>query len=81
LLSIAIISLIVGAVGIITTLYTSVIERIREIGTLKAIGAQNSNILTMFVFEALIIGMLGATLGLIGGVGGGYALSQATPQK
>jgi putative ABC transport system permease protein len=81
LLSIAIISLIVGAVGIITTLYTSVIERIREIGTLKAIGAQSSNILTMFVFEALIIGMLGATLGLIGGVGGGYALSQATPQK
>ena len=51
------------------------IERIREIGTLKAIGAQSSNILTMFVFEALIIGMLGATLGLIGGVGGGgYAL-------
>jgi putative ABC transport system permease protein len=81
LLSIAIISLIVGAVGIITTLYTSVIERIREIGTLKAIGAQSSNILTMFVFEALIIGMLGATLGLIGGVGGGYALSQATPRN
>jgi len=80
LLSIAIISLIVGAVGIITTLYTSVIERIREIGTLKAIGAQSSNILTMFVFEALIIGMLGATLGLIGGIGGGYALSQATPR-
>jgi len=81
LLSIAIISLIVGAVGIITTLYTSVIERIREIGTLKAIGAQSSNILTMFVFEALIIGMLGATLGLIGGIGGGYALSQATPRN
>lgn len=81
LLSIAIISLIVGAVGIITTLYTSVIERIREIGTLKAIGAQSSNILTMFVFEALIIGMLGTSLGLIGGVGGGYALSQATPRN
>ncbi|TVP39397.1 ABC transporter permease [Candidatus Nitrosocosmicus arcticus] len=81
LLSIAIISLIVGAVGIITTLYTSVVERIREIGTLKAIGAQSSNILTMFVFEALIIGMLGASMGLIGGVGGGYALSQATPRN
>ena len=56
-------------------------ERIREISTLKAIGAQSSNILTMFVFEALIIGMLGATLGLIGGVGGAYALSQATPRN
>ncbi len=81
LLSIAIISLVVGAVGIITTLYTSVVERIREIGTLKAIGAQSSNILTMFVLEALIIGMLGATLGLLGGIGGGYALSQATPRN
>ena len=81
LLSIAIISLIVGTVGIITTLYTSVMERIREISTLKAIGAQSSNILTMFVFEALIIGMLGATLGLIGGVGCAYALSQATPRN
>lgn len=81
LLSIAIISLVVGAVGIITTLYTSVVERIREIGTLKAIGAQSSNILTMFVLEALIIGMLGATMGLLGGIGGGYALSQATPRN
>lgn len=81
LLSIAIISLIVGAVGIITTLYTSVIERIREIGTLKAIGAQGSNILTMFIIEALIIGMLGATFGLFGGIMGGYALSQATPRN
>ncbi|HEU4824133.1 MAG TPA: ABC transporter permease, partial [Nitrososphaeraceae archaeon] len=43
--SIAIISLVVGAVGIITTLYTSVVERIREIGTLKAIGAKNITIL------------------------------------
>lgn len=81
LLSIAIISLVVGAVGIITTLYTSVVERIREIGTLKAIGAQSSNILTMFVLEALIIGILGASMGLLGGIAGGYALSQATPRN
>ena len=81
LLSIAIISLVVGAVGIITTLYTSVVERIREIGTFKAIGAQSSDILMMFVLEALIIGILGATMGLLGGIGGGYALSQATPRN
>ncbi|KAA2283612.1 ABC transporter permease [Candidatus Nitrosocosmicus agrestis] len=81
LLSIAIISLVVGAVGIITTLYTSVVERIREIGTLKAIGAQSSNILSMFVIEALIIGILGASIGLLGGIAGGYALSQATPRN
>jgi putative ABC transport system permease protein len=79
LLSIAVISLIVGAVGIITTLYTSVIERIREIGTLKALGAQKSNILGLFLVEALIIGILGATLGLLSGIGGGYLLTRAGP--
>jgi putative ABC transport system permease protein len=79
LLSIAVISLIVGAVGIITTLYTSVIERIREIGTLKALGAQKSNILSLFLVEALIIGILGATLGLLSGIGGGYLLTRAGP--
>jgi putative ABC transport system permease protein len=79
LLSIAVISLIVGAVGIITTLYTAVIERIREIGTLKALGAQKSNILALFLVEALIIGIMGATLGLLAGIGGGYLLTRAGP--
>ena len=73
--SIAIVSLIVGAVGIITTLYTAVIERTREIGTLKAIGAQNKDILTLFLVEALLIGIFGATLGMLSGIGFGYALS------
>jgi putative ABC transport system permease protein len=73
--SIAIISLIVGAVGIITTLYTAVIERTREIGTLKAIGAQNSDILALFLVEALLIGIFGATIGLLAGIGLGYGLS------
>ena len=73
--SIAIVSLIVGAVGIITTLYTAVVERTREIGTLKAIGAQNRNILALFLVEALLIGVFGATLGLLSGIGFGYALS------
>jgi putative ABC transport system permease protein len=46
--SIAIVALVVGAVGFITTLYTSVIERVKEIGTLKAMGAQNRTILVLF---------------------------------
>jgi putative ABC transport system permease protein len=79
LVSIAIISLVVGAVGIITTLYTSVIERIREIGTLKAIGAQNGDILALFLIEALLIGMFGATLGLLAGILGGYILTSMQP--
>ena len=75
LTSIGIISLIVGAVGVITTLYTAVIERTREIGTLKAIGSQNKDILSLFLVEALLIGIFGATIGLLIGIGFGYALS------
>lgn len=72
--SIALVALLVGAVGIITTLYTSVTERIREIGTMKAIGAQNSFILVLFLSEALTIGILGATAGMGVGIMGGYVL-------
>ena len=68
-----------GAVGIITTLYTSVVERIREIGTLKAIGAKNITILGLFLFEALLIGVMGASLGLVAGIGMGYLLASASP--
>ncbi len=75
LTSIGIVALIVGAVGVITTLYTSVIERTREIGTLKAIGALNRHILFLFLVEALLIGIFGATIGLLTGIGFGYALT------
>jgi putative ABC transport system permease protein len=75
ILAIAAVALVVGAVGIVTTLYTSVNERIREIGTLKAIGMQNASVLLMFLSEALIIGMVGATVGLAVGAGGGFLLT------
>lgn len=74
ILSIALVALLVGGVGIITTLYTSVMERIREIGTMKAIGAQKGFILALFLSEALIIGVFGATLGLGLGIAGGFVL-------
>ncbi len=74
ILSIALVALLVGGVGIITTLYTSVMERIREIGTMKAIGAQNGFILSLFLSEAVMIGMFGATLGILLGIAGGYVL-------
>jgi putative ABC transport system permease protein len=75
ILSIGVIALIVGAVGIVTTLYTSVTERIKEIGTMKAIGAQNNDILALFLVEAVLIGILGATVGALAGIGAGYGLS------
>ena len=78
ILMVGIIALVVGAVGIVTTLYNSVTERIKEIGTMKAIGAQNSTILALFLVEASLIGLIGATLGVIIGIIGGYVLSVAT---
>jgi putative ABC transport system permease protein len=77
ILSIGVIALIVGAVGIITTLYTSVNERIKEIGTMKAIGAQSSNILSLFLVEALLIGIMGGTLGVVVGIIAGYGLGSS----
>jgi putative ABC transport system permease protein len=77
--SIAIVSLVVGAVGIITTLYTSVVERTREIGTLKALGANNLTILGLFLMEAVLIGIIGASLGLAAGIGMGYMLVSSSP--
>lgn len=75
ILSVGFIALVVGAVGIVTSLYTSVTERIKEIGTVKAIGAQNSSILMLFLIEALLIGIIGATLGIVIGIVGGHGMS------
>lgn len=81
LLSIAIISLVVGAVGTVTTLYTSVVERTKEIGTLKALGAKNMDILALFLTESFLIGLIGATIGILIGIGGGFILSSSASQN
>jgi len=73
--NVAFIALFVGAIGIVTTLYNAVNERIAEIGTIKAIGATRLFILLMFLFEALMIGLIGSTLGVMSGMVGAYALS------
>jgi putative ABC transport system permease protein len=74
MLGIAIVSMIVAAVGVITTLLTSVMERTREIGLLKALGFKDSSIMALFLSEALLIGIIGATVGLLLGMGLGAAL-------
>ena len=68
LISVAAISLIVGAIGIANTMYTSVLERTREIGVMKAVGAKNKDILLIFVIEAGLIGMIGGIIGVCFGV-------------
>lgn len=77
--AIAAVSMVVGAVGIITTLYTSVMERTREIGLLKAIGYTRETVLIMFLTESFTIGLLGGLLGLAFGVAGAYVLIRLLP--
>jgi putative ABC transport system permease protein len=68
LVSIAAISLLVGGIGIANVMYTSVLQRTREIGIMKAVGAQNKTILAIFVIESGIIGLGGGILGVILGI-------------
>lgn len=62
------IAIVVGGIGIMNTMYTSVNERIKEIGVLKAIGAKNSTITTIFLIESGIFGMLGGLGGTLMGL-------------
>lgn len=73
--AIASVSLIVASVGIFTGLYTSVTERTKEIGLLKAIGFKKRGILGVFLAEATLIGIIGGVLGCALGVGLGYAMA------
>jgi putative ABC transport system permease protein len=69
---IALISIIVGAIGIVNTMTTSVLERRKEIGVMKAIGAKNSDVFMQFFFEAGMLGLIGGIVGVIFGVLIGY---------
>jgi len=66
---IAMISLIVGGIGIANTMYTSVLERKNEIGTMKAIGAKNSDVLMIFLIESGLLGLTGGIVGALIGIG------------
>jgi putative ABC transport system permease protein len=68
LVGIAAISLIVGGIGIMNTMYTSTLERTKEIGIMKAIGATNNVVLTIFVMESAILGLIGGAIGILLGI-------------
>jgi putative ABC transport system permease protein len=61
--AIAAVSLLVGAVGIANTMFTSVLEKTKEIGTMKAIGAKNRDIMMIFLFNSAMVGLVGGILG------------------
>ncbi len=69
LVGIGLISVLVGGIGIANTMYTSVLERRKEIGTMKAVGARNSDILLIFIIESGILGLIGGILGVGVGIG------------
>ncbi len=75
LAGIAAISLVVGGIGIANTMYTSVIERTKEIGIMKAIGAKNSDVLLIFLIEAGLLGLVGGIIGVMLGAGLSYTIA------
>ncbi len=66
---IAAISLLVGGIGIMNIMLVTVVERTREIGLRKAVGARKSDILIQFLIESLLIGLVGGILGILLGAG------------
>jgi putative ABC transport system permease protein len=75
LMAIASISLLVAGIGIMNIMTVSVMERTREIGILKAIGAKSRTVLAMFLSEAVLIGVIGGLIGIFIGYGLSYALA------
>ena len=73
------ISLLVGAVGILTIMTIAVSERTAEIGLLRAVGATRAQILVLFLGEAVVLAALGGMAGLIAGAGGGQLLHLVLP--
>lgn len=68
LAGIAAISLLVGSIGIANTMYTSVLERTKEIGIMKSVGAQNKDILLIFLIESGLLGLIGGAIGVVLGI-------------
>jgi putative ABC transport system permease protein len=76
---IAMISLFVGAIGILTIMWIVVQERTQEIGLSMALGATRGQILGWYLFEAGLTAIAGGTIGLLAGMGGSWLLAAAVP--
>jgi putative ABC transport system permease protein len=78
LIGIAGISLIVASIGIMNTMLTSVMERTHEIGIMKAIGAKNYDVMSIFIMEGVLISLFGGIIGILLGVIGTQGFTNAS---
>jgi len=74
------ISMLVAGVSILNIMMMSVTERIKEIGIMRSIGAQRKEVMSMFIYEALILGVVGSLIGGTMSLLGGYAISSVLLQ-
>ncbi len=74
--AIASISLLVGGIGIMNIMYATVMERIKEIGTRLAIGAQKRDIVVQFLSEAVLISVIGGVIGVIIGIAASWLINR-----
>ena len=75
LISIAAIALVVASIGIMNTMLTSVMERTREIGIMKAIGAENKDVMSIFIIEGILVSIIGGIIGILLGVFGSQGMA------
>lgn len=74
--AVGLIASLVSAVGIANTMFTSVFRRKKEIGIMKALGAKRSDIINIFLFESVMLSLIGAALGAAFGIAAGIALNR-----
>lgn len=71
----AVIALIAAGIGIVNTLFMAVQERTREVGLMKAMGLSSSRVFSLFSIEAVVIGLVGSALGVLGAIGVGQLVN------
>jgi putative ABC transport system permease protein len=77
LTGVALISLIVGAITIANTVYATIKRRTREVGMLKAVGAEDDEVMWIFLFEIMILSLLGGIIGILSGYGVALLITEA----